>query len=102
MDTERIQDTRVQRDDAVHVPWLPQVKQAEAEAAHKVELAGREAALAAAHGRAEGLDANLTAALAKQAVSPQVTGRIKRQGIRFSCILTLERPSGNTGPSPLP
>lgn len=102
MDTERIQDTRVQRDDAVHVLRLPQVKQAEVEAAHEVELAGREAALAAAHERAEGLDANLTAALAKQAVSPQVTGGIKRQGIRVSCISTPKRPSGNRGPSPLP
>lgn len=71
----------------MHVPGLPQVNQAEAEAAHRAELSGRDAALAAARGHAEGLDANLSAALAKHAVSAQVPNAMQSHGIRGRLII---------------
>lgn len=70
----------MQGNDALCVLRLPQAKQVEAAAAHKVDLEGRDAALAAANERSEGLNANLTAALAKHAVSSHVTGIIQSQG----------------------
>lgn len=58
---------------------LPQVKQAESAAAHGAELSERQAALAAARGHAEGLNASLTAALAKHAVRTQIVVAIFRK-----------------------